>query len=195
MWVLAHVAWHISLLPLAWCVVLRASGRPVDKAYWLLGAAMSISWLADLPALWFNTWVPSLAYPVSQSALVAAVIYPRRKDAVAYTLLVMLVGALVIAQQGARGPDVILRAVAWLPLCYAVYDQPALDSLRTAVLVYFGLGFVMWLAHVGYIKTHPDLHGAAPTWFTFHAARLIGLILLCRAATETQPTLRILRPA
>jgi hypothetical protein len=186
----SEIAHHMALLPVALLSGLSVRHHRRDAAWWFLAGAFAISWVADtvadflLPA---DRVVPSLVYPVSQSALVVAVLMPRL---VALLLLGLMVGTgcLVVLQHGITTPDIALRSVAWPAVACVAWMRKELPvPLRACLLVYFGLGWVAWLVHVEWLTV--------ATWYPYQLIRLLGLLLFCWAAVETGPHLRVMRRA
>lgn len=172
------VAWHLGLLPLAWLAV---TGNR-ERHLWWIAAAFGISWLADLSAHWADPWVVSVVYPVSQSALIGAVL-AERNEAWAFLGVLVLTGLATVLGRGVDGPDVLLRTVAWGGVVSIVGSRPALGRLRTALLVAFGLGWVAWIGYT-----------VAPgwtSWIAYQVVRAVGLGLFCWASMKPSPGLRL----
>lgn len=184
-WAAAEVAHQMALLPLVWLACLAHAGKARDAAWWWLASAFAVSWLADtatdlLPKT--VDWVPVLAYPVAQSALVGAVFLTRR---LATVLLVALAGValLVAVSGGSRGPDIILTSAACLAVVGIVLERPSIPPrLRLSLLVYFGVGLIAWVGHAFRL----DLG----TYYAYQAVRLLGLILFCWAAIGPERSLK-----
>jgi hypothetical protein len=186
--VVLDLAQNIALVPLFWLTWLWRRDRMMPDASWFwLAAAFAVSWLADAWAFVLPVelrWVPSLVYPVTQTALVGAVLLRRRG---AYELLAMLivVGVASALLFGATGPDLLLRSLAWGGVVGIVIASPALPPrLRIALSVYFGLGLVVWLLHAAWL--------IVPTWYVYQGVRLAGLLLFCWAASRPVE-LRVIR--
>lgn len=173
----AEVAHWIGLVPLGWLAV---TGKH-DRAWWWLGVAFGVSFLADLGAHLVSPWVMSVAYPVSQAALVMAVFLPRR-DAQAVTLVLVLVGLLSVVMGRAAGPDLFLHTVAWGGTAWIVNDY-ATGRLKAALLVAFGGGLLAWWGYV--------LLPAWPTWIAFQSTRLVAAGWFCWAASHPVPKLKL----
>lgn len=185
MWI-AEVAHWMALIPLVWLTWLGFRGASRDVAWWWIATAFAVSWFADTAAHFTpqanNAWL-SLVYPVSQTAIVGAVLLPRRR---AVGLLAVLIGTSIVAilWHGVEMPDVVLRSVAWLAVVAIVWSERALPSrLRLCLAVYFGLGLVTWLVHVRWL--------IVPTWYPYQATRLAGLVLFCWATAQPTPILRL----
>lgn len=178
------VAIAMGLLPLASLVVLHLRGERRDVAWWWLGVAFAVSWLADvvanaLPAAY--RWGPSVIYPVTQSAIIGAVLLPRQW-ALWFLALMTTLAAIVLAWVGV-GPDVLVRSVAWLALGVMANRIPIPFRLRLSLSVYFGLGLLAWFVHMRFLVVE--------TWYPYQLARLAGLMLFGWAALEPTPSLRI----
>lgn len=85
--------------------------------------------------------------------------------------------------RGPRTPDLFLHSVAWLGVLGIAADRWALGSLRVALMVYFGAGWVAW---IGY-----NLVPGWTTWGLYQCTRLAGLVWFCRAVAKPEPTLRV----
>ena len=169
----------MALVPLAWLGLLTAAGQSRDAAWWWLAGAFAVSWVADTAAHWADPARVSLVYPVTQTALVGAVLLERRAAGLLTALLVTV--GLVAAWIG--GLDVLLRTVAWGAIVGIVWDRPALGRLRVALLVSFGLGLVAWWGYA-----------VAPgwtSWGVYQSVRAAGLLLFCWAAYQPVTLRRI----
>lgn len=175
------VAIAMALLPAVTLGGLRLAGRRRDARHWRIAVAFGISWLADIIALGFppeDRWAVTLVYPVTQTVLIVAAFYPPR-----VTMLVLVdlcaVALIAVVARGFHTPDVLLHSAASLAVVLVALDQRETSSLvlRASLFLYFGLGLVAWLAHASWVHSHPDAHGAAPTWYVYQGFRLAGLAL------------------
>lgn len=167
------IAHHMALIPLAWLAGLRARGRRRDAAWWWLAGAFAVSWLADTAAHWVDPWLIGLVYPVSQSALVAAVLLDRREAAKLLAVL-LLIGVGAALWHGVQGPDVLLRTVAWGAIAGIAFDRWELGRLRMSLLVTFGLGLIAWMGYA--------IWPGWTSWLVYQGARAFGIGLFCWAA-------------
>ena len=186
----------MGLLPLAFLGVLRARGQRRDVAWLWLAIAFAVSWLADVVSSALaapDRWIVSLVYPIAQAAIVGRVLLTRRR-AIALLGLLVLTGCVAVLWRGVEGPDAVLRSIAWLSVVAIVADRPELPArLQWCLFVYFGVGWLSWIAHVEWIHEHPHAHGIAPTWYAYQGVRLAGLLLFCWAAMKPGPSLRLVR--
>lgn len=190
MWI-AEIAHQMSLIPLIWLVVLTIHGKVCDLAWWWIAVAFSVSWFADTIAhvvpQSHNAWI-GIVYPVSQTAIIGAVLLRHRRQKVA--LLGVLLGASTVAILwcGVEDPDLVLRSVAWLAVVAIMWAEKALPfRLRLCLVIYFGFGLVTWLIHLRWL--------IVPTWYPYQIVRLIGLLVFCWAALKPSPSLRLARAA
>src|SRR5947208_264158 len=109
---LPEIAHQMSLLPLLWLALLHARGVHRDAAWWWIAGAFGVSWLADTAAHWVSPWMVSAVYPVSQSAIIGAVLLGRR-DAMAFLGALVCMALLSLFWEGVNGPMILLRTVAW----------------------------------------------------------------------------------
>lgn len=167
-----EAAHWVGLVPLVWLGLLTAAGQSRGAAWWWLAGAFAVSWIADTAAHWVDPARVSLVYPVTQTALVGAVLLERRAAGLLTALLVTV--GLVAAWMG--GLDVLLRTVAWGAIVGIVWDRPALGRLRTALLTSFGLGLACWWAYA--------LSPGWMTWGALQGVRALGLLLFCWAAYQ-----------
>lgn len=180
----SEVATWMGLVPLAWLVLLHARGQVRDRAFWLLALAFAVSWVADMAALALQgneRRALSLVYPISQATIVGAV-FLTRADAMRFAVVLIAAGAGAMVWRGPRELDLLVRSIAMLGVTGIVVDRWALGALRTSLLVYFGLGWALWLAYT-----------AQPGWWTWSAyqlARAAGLVLFCRACARPVAELR-----
>lgn len=182
------VAIAMGLLPLAFLGLLRARGQRRDAEWTWLSTAFAVSWLADVVADVLpvrERWIPSLVYPISQTAIIGAVFLPRRRATLLLGILV-LTGCVTAIWHGVTGPDVVLRTVAWLVIVAIVADRPELPGrLQACLFVYFGAGWVLWLVHAEAL--------VVATWYSYQSVRLSGLLLFCWAASSPGPRLRLVQ--
>lgn len=171
----ALVAWHMALVPLAWLAFRHE--RRIE--WWWLAAAFFVSWLADAVALLGNPWIPATVYPVSQAAIVVAVLAPRLEARIALGTLIAA-GLLTVLIEGI-GPGLFLETVVAGVVVGIVWPLALTRRLRTALLVAFGGG---WLAWVGYV-----LAPGWESWGAYQAVRALGLGLFCWASMR--PALRL----
>ena len=165
----------MGLVPLLWLVAQRET-RPV---WWGIAGAFGISWVADWASHWTGTWFVSALYPVSQAALIGALLL-QKPQALLFTGALVLVGLFGVLTHGTQTPEVLLHTVAWLSVVGIVWPLP-LGRLRLALLGYFGLG---WLAFLGYV-----LQPGWASWGLYQGTRALGIGLFCWAAH--QPRLRL----
>lgn len=172
-----YVATWLGLVPLAWLAVRRSR----NVAFWWLGAAFAVSWLADMAARYLASWAfMNPLYPVSQAALIGAVLLSRRQ-AEWFTLALMAVGLLGVLFPSR--PDVLVHTVAWGGICGLVWDRYGMDVLRTSLLVTFGLGL---FAYYGFV-----MYPMWVTWLLYQGCRVLGTALFCYAVTLPSPRLRL----
>jgi hypothetical protein len=125
----------------------------------------------------------SLVYPVSQAAIIGAVLLDRG-EALFFVCALVMVGVTAVLWRGVGFPDVVVHTVAWGSVALIALDRPALGRLRLALLVAFAGG---WLAWVGYTITP-----GWTTWLCYQGVRAAGLACFCWAATRPIPRLRVL---
>lgn len=168
-----EVTHHMALIPLVWCLA-RKERR---AEWWWIAAAFGISWVADTLAHFLDPWLVSAVYPVSQAAIIGAVLLSRDD---AKVFLVALVAVALFSLRFPR-PDLILHTVAWLSIVGVVWSLP-IGRLRIALLVAFGLGWVAWLSFV--------LSPTWATWGAYQSVRALGLGMFCWASVKPHPMLR-----
>lgn len=182
---LFEFAHQMAFLPLFWLAGLRVRGNHRDIGWWFLALAFAVSWVADSAVdLGAAPWLVSTAYPVSQAALVGAVLLDR-KDALVLSISLSVVGLLAVSWHRLTGPDLLLSTVASLSVAGIAFEYTALGRLRWCLLVSFGATWACWMAYAatpGY-----------PTYLAYHAMRLLGLVLFCWATLETGPRLTLAR--
>jgi len=180
--IVSEVAAEMGLVPLAWLAWLHVTARRRDPAWWWLAGAFGVSWLADLFALWVDPWFIGTIYPVSQAGIIGAV-FLSRQDAIRFALVLVGIAGASIVLRGGEGPDVLLRTVAMLGVAGIVWDRWSLGRLRTALLVYFGLGLVAWWWYVGW--------PGWPSWLVYQGTRAVGIAFFCAASLRPAPDLRL----
>jgi hypothetical protein len=137
-----------------------------------MGAAFSVSALADLMGLLTSPPFVSQLYVVSQSALFVMVLAEARW-AVGLIALFLAVGSASIALRDGQGLDVVLHLVGWGTVA-ALAWRVAAERLKVALLCYFGLGALLWACYV-----------ASPGWLTwggYQMTRVLGIGLWSAAA-------------
>lgn len=172
------IAHHMALVPLVWL----AWTRPHDRAWWWLGGAFAISWLADIAAHWVSPWLTSLVYPVSQAAIIAAVL-TTRQWARGFVTLLIVAGLIAVALEGIGQADILLRTVAWLGIVAVASGHPALPRLQLTLWVTFGLGWACWMFYAALPSW--------PTWSVYQAVRACGIGLFCWASRHPAARLRL----
>lgn len=166
----------MALIPLAWLAVGDTRGRE----WWWIAGAFGIAWLADMAGHWVDPWLIGTVYPVSQAAIIGAVLLDR-DEARGFVIAVALIGLATVAAFGI-GPDLFLRTVAWGGIVGIVWAKP-LGRLRIALLVEFGLGLAAWYSYV----LMPSWGG----WGLYQVIRALGIGLFCWASLQPAPRLRL----
>lgn len=183
--ILRETAHQIALAPLLFLAGLHVTGRHRGAAWWWLAGAFLVSWVADSAVdLGVDWWLVSVVYPVSQAAIVGAVLLDR-SDAIRLALVLSVVGMVSVLWRGVSGPDVLLRTVAWGAVVGVAWQYRAIGRTRLALLVYFGVGLVAWYVYV-----------FAPSWWTwggYQAVRALGIGAFCWASLSVTPQLRAVR--
>jgi hypothetical protein len=191
-YLIAYGAWQLGIVPLAWLTFLavrRDAHRGAE--WWWLAGAFFVSWIADACALTVGEpWLMSLVYPVSQAAIVGAVLLDR-EEAVLFVIALVIVGIMAVLWKGVGTPDVLLHTVAWLSVAIIALDHVALGRLRLALLAAFGFG---WIAWIGFTLTPgiPTPYGYS-NWLAYQGVRAIGIGTFCWAAMYPTPQLRMVR--
>jgi hypothetical protein len=175
--VIFEVAHLMGLLPLAW-LALRGERR---AEWWWIAVAFGVSWIADATAHFVNPWIVSTVYPISQAAIILAVI-AERNEARVFMWLLIAVGLVTILTEGVTGPTLFLETVAAASIVAVVWPLP-LGRLRLTLLVAFGVGFLAW---VGYV-----ISPGWTTWGIYQAVRALSLVMFCWASLQTRPRLQI----
>jgi hypothetical protein len=180
--VIFELAHHMALLPLVWLAWLAAWEDRRGAEWWWLAGAFFVSWLADSAAHVADPWLVSLVYPVSQAAIVGAVLL-EREEAALFVGSLVTVGVVAVLWRGVGTPDVLVHTVAWASIALVAFDRAALGRLRLALLVAFGFG---WLAWLGYTVTP-----GWPSWLCYQGVRALGIGCFCWAASYPTPRLRV----
>lgn len=175
-----EIAHHMALLPLLWLAVLWMVEQKRDPALWWLSGAFAVSWIADTAAHWVNPWLISAVYPVSQAAIVAAVLL-KRDDALVFLFSITVIGIISITFQELQQPNV-LRSASWAAIVGIVYPLP-LGRLRSALMVTFGIGLAAWILYAAF--------PGWPTWIAYQGVRATGIVLFCWAAAFSRARLTL----
>lgn len=182
-----ELAYLLGAIPVLWLAGLRLRGRSVDVAYWWLASAFAVSFVADSVARFLTAdprWLVSLVYPVSQAALVG-VVFLARVEAAQFVVALVIVAIVDLLWHGAAPVPLLLPTVAWLGASSLVVDRWALGTLRTALLVSFGLGTLTWWGYAGW--------PGWTSWLLYQGVRALGVALFCIAASNPVPRLRLAR--
>lgn len=182
--VVSEIAAEMGLVPLAWLVLLRLRGHRIDAAWVWLAVAFAVSWVADTAALWLDPDLVGNLYPITQAALVGAVLLDRL-EAAQFAVALVLVGVVAVLWHGPLGIDVLLRTVAWGAVTIIVWRLPLPARLRASLLVTFGLGWLCWM----WYAAAPGW----PSWSAYQVVRFAGIVLFCMAASNPTPRLRLTR--
>jgi hypothetical protein len=165
----------LGAVPLLFLSGMRRRGKPVSPAYWWMAGGFAVSFVADVfgAAGWHP--IASQTYPVSQAALVSRPMLTQRWWVLYVALLLTAASASVVWRDG-LGMDVALRVVAFGGVAVMGWRLAVERTLETALLVYFGLGLLAWLAYL-----------AMPGWWTYlgmQGTRVVGIAYWCRAARK-----------
>lgn len=179
-----EIAHQMALLPLFCLAILWMVEQRRDPALWWLACVFAVSWMADTAAHWVDPWLVSAVYPVSQAAIVAAVLL-KRDDALMFLFGITLIGVLSIVFEELHQPNV-LRIASWGAIVGIVYPLP-LGKVRVAFLVTFGIGLAAWLLFTALRDW--------PTWLAYQGIRAIGIGLFCWAVAMRRQTTLTLVPA
>ncbi len=174
----------IGLLPLATVLIAWWKGKQPDPALWWLSVAFVVSWLADSLGHWFSPTAVTFSYVISQSVLVGAVFLSRREAVRLFWMLLCLAPLAVFLIPITGGHDYLLHLVAWVSAAI-IAQEHALGRLRTALVVYFGLGSAAYL----WLATAVSL----PAMLTYQSTRLAGILLFCAVAWNPRPRLSVIR--
>jgi hypothetical protein len=173
----------MGLIPLIWLAILHFRGKRAGIEWWWLAGAFAVSWLADTAAHWTGSQLVGAVYPVSQSAIIGAVLLSR-SEAIELTIGLVAIGVLDVYANGITGPDILLRTVAWLSIVGIVYPLRQLERLRMALIVSFGVGWVCWLGYA--------IWPGWSSWGLYQTVRLAGILLFCWASLKPSPRLRVI---
>lgn len=179
---LPEVAHQMALLPLLSLWLLWGAKQDRNVAWWWVAMAFAVSWVADSASHLLPPWVISLAYPVTQAALVGAVLLERR-DALLLTVCLGILGIGAATWGDLHGPDLLLRTAAWGSIAVVAYERKALDRLRVSLLVSFGLGLVCWMGYAAW--------PGWTSWSLYQGVRLAAILIFCSAAVRPAPRLRL----
>ena len=188
--VIPWICTALGLLPLAWLSVRKVVGLD----YWLIATALGISFLADIGALALPERITSFAYPLGQCGLIGVTLLAPRQGLI-YGLLLMAMAVVSLRINPAEVPafDVMFRTFAFGSITLIASQMPNLGGLRNALLLYFGLGLVAWLAWAFW--HNPTDHSARINWALYlidQTTRAVGIGWFCWAATHQTPKLVIL---
>ena len=166
----AHFAY---IMPLVAVCVCHARGRRCDDVTWLLATAIAVSFVANTLAFFANIgWELGHYYPALQISIVVFALSKAR------TFRVMVIGGLVILsvlsaiQIAPADPEVVVRVGGAILVCFMVWPKHELGMLRTAILVYFGIGAIVQLTQPLVARTSPE---ALVLWYGYQMSCLAGI--------------------
>lgn len=187
--VVSELPHHMFLLPLLWLVLQHGAGRPVDLAWWWVAAAFGISWLANTVQHYQppdQRWIMSAIYPVSQAAIVSAVVLSRlhaRRFLLA--LIVVAVGSVLFLDWPSA--TLLLRFAAWGGIVWFVLPLP-LGRLRVVLVATFGGALLSWVAYLLLPGNGVDYPHGTPSWWVNQSCWALGIVLFCWAS---RPVVRV----
>lgn len=181
---IVETAHCMGIAPIIFVLVRDRLGFKVELHYWWLAVALAISFMADSAAHWVDPYVVSVVYPLSQAVLVAACIVPRR-SAIIFLGVLVPVGIFSVLIGKDLGGDAVLRTVAFLGVCVALWPLQSLGVLRLSLLCYFGASWVYWMAYAAWPST--------ATYLLHQSARFVGITLYCYSVARPMPKLRLIR--
>lgn len=175
---MAHAA---SACPLAAVMAVRSTTRIVR----LVALALAVSVVPDVLSYFLGgTWQMMHVYPVVQLSLLIVALSSRK------IFRIVAVGGIVVAAvlsaiQGPLDfPEVVISVGGPLFVCLLVWPKSELGRVRTALLVYFGLGSV-------FLATFPlffsNLSVFLIVWLGYQACRMAGLGLMVSHVLQRQP--------
>lgn len=177
MWTLSEIFHWAPLLP----VLVFSMRRVRSSRSWWLTAAFLVSFVADTLAHWIRPgWVVAAVYPVAQYGLVFAALAPRRLF-FPFLGLVTICAMLAAGAETYAGPSAALRIVGALLVLSLVLPNSDLRLMRTALVIYYGLGAIFWLG-IPFLLERPTALVAA--WLGYQGCRLIGLALFTIAGCD-----------
>lgn len=163
----------MALLPLVALAALSLLGRRRTAAWWWLGVAFAVSWVADSAAHRFDPVLVSRVYPVLQASIVLFALAPYA-DALVCALALALASMVPLLLQPASMVDVGLRTISFGCIAGVVFRLGRHHIAQLPLLIYFGGGLLAWYAYA--------IAPGWTTWGIYQATRAIGLTLFCIAA-------------
>jgi len=165
------IAHHMALVPLLWLAV-RHERR---IAWWWIAGVFAVSWIADSLAHVVSPILISAVYPVSQAAIVGAVLLERER-ARTFLLGLAALSALAVLPLGLPAAGVVIRTLTWGSIAILALFRSDMDRLRPAWLTSFGGGLLAWLGYM----TLPSWG----TWGVYQSIRALGIGMFCWAQWE-----------
>ena len=157
-------AYLIGLIPILAVLVLRER----RLVYQLVALGLGMSFLADTLVLGGMSWTEATyIYPLFQMALIGVAVINRRDLAAGFVIALMLAAALSAIQGSTESAEIVVRIGGALAICVLIWNETELGGIRTALLIYLGLGSVFRVAF--------PLFDVLPLW-------LWGGYQLCRAS-------------
>lgn len=173
-----ELAHQVGLLPLIWLTARWSGGRKSVRAWWLLGIAFAVSWVADWVSHRVGTFPVGPPYLALQAGLIAGVLAPKLV-AQRFGMILAATALFAMLYLDPEVPNVLMYTVAWLGLLAIVWPEPLTRRVRWMLAVAFGGG---WLAWMGYVL-RPDF----ASWATYQVVRTTGLGLFCWASWAPSP--------
>lgn len=166
---------QLGLVPLLWLVWMRWRGLVLDPGWWWMGVGFGVSWLADTASHWTGHPFVSQLYPVTQAAIFVLVLADKRYVVGIVAAILAAASTSVSARHG-DGLDILLHVIAWGAVAALALWRLPHGTLRSALLVWAGLGTLTWMAYV----TDPGWI----SWGSYQATRLAGTVGWCLAAWQ-----------
>lgn len=169
----------VGLVPLA---AVAVHGRRLPSAWWWLGGAFGVSFLADLAGRFGYGNVASQTYPVLQAGLFAFVLAPR--DVAKWTVAALAaISSTSLWLRGGMGLDVVLHIAAFGSTAFFAYRYLSGGTLRATLALGFGALVYAW----GALTLWPTFLA----WGVLHTVRLataVGFALAAHEATQPRTT-------
>lgn len=175
---IAHWA-PVLLVPLLWTK---------DRVRVLIVLSLLVSVIADSAVdMGVDTWLVTYIYPVFQLGLVAYALIPSKVFRNLFMAGILTASVLSFMQGPLDSPEVVVRVSGALLLTAIVWKQRQLGYMRSAIVVYFGIGSIFRAMFPLFMT---DVTSFLVVWYGYQTSRLAGVGYLL-ASVFQRPRLKV----
>lgn len=185
-WLSQAIQWAgigLNFLPLVWLTVMAYHHGHRDAAYWWLAVAFGIGGVFDVMAkAGLGANVASHVYPITQTAIIVAVLLDRYTAL--FVLTVLLFAATLSLLAWPEQPDLILHSLAWGGIGYVANRMRPIGTLWLSLFCAFGLALPCWWWFIASGQSLAAL-------LAMQGCYAVGVGLFCWSTLRPEPKLRV----